>query len=151
MLNFYVVHTALYASKSSINFLAQKLLIKMMGEMDTRKLDQACRNKAWHVKGNCCLQQFASDTTNSVAVDVVKKSLQCGCICYIKSIMLYIWHLLKYFVSFFYFSNNFFVGVPHLVTYIFLIFQTEPELDAGINPGMAFTPFPSSILEEMRF
>jgi hypothetical protein len=33
----------------------------------------------------------------------------------------------------------FFVGLPHLATYIFfLIFSTnEPELGAGINPGMA--------------
>ncbi len=28
----------------------------------------------------------------------------------------------------------------HLATYIFLNFQIEPELSAGINPGMAFTP-----------
>jgi hypothetical protein len=34
-------------------------------------------------------------------------------------------------------KNVFFVGLPHLGTYIFLIFSTnEPELGAGINPGM---------------
>jgi hypothetical protein len=32
----------------------------------------------------------------------------------------------------------FFVGLPHLATYIFLVFSTnEPELGAGIDPGMA--------------
>jgi hypothetical protein len=45
----------------------------------------------------------------------------------------------------------FFVGLPHLATYIFLIFSmNEPELGAGINPGMAFKPFPSSILDKTR-
>ncbi len=38
----------------------------------------------------------------------------------------------------------FFVGVPHLATYIFLNYQPEPELGAG----MAFAPFPSSILRQ---
>jgi hypothetical protein len=34
----------------------------------------------------------------------------------------------------------FFVGLPHLATYIFLIFSMiEPELGAGIDPGMALT------------
>ncbi len=37
----------------------------------------------------------------------------------------------------------FFVGLPHLATNIFLL--NEPELGAGIDPGMAFNPFPSSI------
>jgi hypothetical protein len=33
---------------------------------------------------------------------------------------------------------KFFVGLPHLATYIFLTFSTnEPELGAGINPGKA--------------
>ncbi len=42
--------------------------------------------------------------------------------------------------------------MPHLATYIFLNFQIEPELGAGIEPGIALlTPFPSSILDEMRF
>jgi hypothetical protein len=32
----------------------------------------------------------------------------------------------------------FFVCLPHLATYIFLVFSTnEPELGAGIDPGMA--------------
>jgi hypothetical protein len=32
----------------------------------------------------------------------------------------------------------FFVGLPHLATYFFLVFSTnEPELGAGIDPGMA--------------
>ncbi len=35
-----------------------------------------------------------------------------------------------------------FVGVPHLATNVFLNFQIEPELGTGIDPGMAFTPFP---------
>jgi hypothetical protein len=45
----------------------------------------------------------------------------------------------------------FFVSVPYLATYIFLSFQIEPELGAGIDPGMAFTPFPTNILDETRF
>jgi hypothetical protein len=45
----------------------------------------------------------------------------------------------------------FVVGVPHLATYIFLNFQTKPELGAGFDRGMAFTPFPSSLLDETRF
>ena len=37
-----------------------------------------------------------------------------------------------------------FFGVPHLATCIFLSFLLiEPELGAGIDPGMALTPFPS--------
>jgi hypothetical protein len=35
--------------------------------------------------------------------------------------------------------------VPHLAACIFLFFYNEPELGVGIDPGMAFTPFPSSI------
>jgi hypothetical protein len=49
------------------------------------------------------------------------------------------------------FFKNIFVGVPHLATYIFLNFQTDPELGAEIDPGMSFTPSPSSILDEMIF
>jgi hypothetical protein len=45
----------------------------------------------------------------------------------------------------------FYVGVYFLATYFFLNFQIEPEFVAGIDPGMAFTPFPSSILDKMRF
>jgi len=41
--------------------------------------------------------------------------------------------------------------MSHLSTCIFLFFYNEPELDARIDPGMAFTPFPSSILDETRF
>ncbi len=35
----------------------------------------------------------------------------------------------------------FFVGLPNLATYIFLIFfsMIEPEFGAGIDPGMALT------------
>ncbi len=44
-----------------------------------------------------------------------------------------------------------YAGVPHLATYIFLNFPNEPELGAGIDPGMASIPSPSSILEETRF
>jgi len=40
---------------------------------------------------------------------------------------------------------NFFFGVPHLATCIFLIFYNGPELGAEIDPGMALTPLPSSI------
>jgi hypothetical protein len=33
-----------------------------------------------------------------------------------------------------------FFGFPRLATYMFLIFsKNEPELGAGIDPGMAFT------------
>jgi len=41
---------------------------------------------------------------------------------------------------------SFFFGVPHLATCIFLFFYNEPELGVGIDPGMALTPLPSSIL-----
>jgi hypothetical protein len=41
--------------------------------------------------------------------------------------------------------------MPLLATYIFLNFQIEPELGAGIDLGMAFTPFPFSILNETKF
>ncbi len=44
-----------------------------------------------------------------------------------------------------------FFGVPHLATYIFFNCQIEPELGAGIDPGMAFTLFPYSILDDTRF
>ncbi len=55
------------------------------------------------------------------------------------------------FVRSIYFLKNVFVGLPHLATYIFLIFSTnEPELGAGFNPGMAFNPFPSSSLDKTR-
>jgi hypothetical protein len=43
------------------------------------------------------------------------------------------------------------IGVPHLATYIFLNFQIETKLCTGIDPGIAFSPFPSSILDETRF
>jgi len=35
--------------------------------------------------------------------------------------------------------------VPHLATWIFLFFYTEPELGVGIDPGMALTRLLSSI------
>jgi hypothetical protein len=38
-----------------------------------------------------------------------------------------------------------------MAIYAFVNFQIEPELGAGIDPGMAFTLFPSSILDETRF
>jgi hypothetical protein len=40
---------------------------------------------------------------------------------------------------------------PIWLPVFFLNFQIEPELGAGINPGMALTPFPYSILDETRF
>ena len=43
------------------------------------------------------------------------------------------------------FKKYVFFGSPHLATCIFLIFYTEPEFGAEINPGMALTPLPSSI------
>jgi hypothetical protein len=49
------------------------------------------------------------------------------------------------------FLNVFFVGLSHLATYIFLNFQIEPELAARFDFGMAFTPFPLSILDKTRF
>ncbi len=51
-------------------------------------------------------------------------------------------YLYKYF---------FYVGVTYLASYIFLNFQIEPELGPGIDPGMALTPFLSSITDETRF
>ena len=45
----------------------------------------------------------------------------------------------------------FFASLPHLATYIFSYFSmNEPELGAGINTGMAFNPFQSSILDKTR-
>ncbi len=40
-----------------------------------------------------------------------------------------------------------FLYVAYLATYSFFLFQllNEPELGAGIDPGNALTPFPSSI------
>ncbi len=38
--------------------------------------------------------------------------------------------------------------MPHLASNIFLNCQIEPELGAGIDLGVAFTPFPFSILDE---
>jgi len=43
------------------------------------------------------------------------------------------------------FEKKYFIGVPHLATCIFLFVYNEPELGVGIDPGMALTPFPSSI------
>jgi len=37
--------------------------------------------------------------------------------------------------------------VPHLATYVYFLsiqLLNEPGLGAGINPGMALTPFPST-------
>jgi hypothetical protein len=58
-----------------------------------------------------------------------------------------LWTIIKYVLS-----NrhnrpflNFFFGVPHLATCIFLFFYNEPELGVGIDPGLALTPLPSSI------
>jgi hypothetical protein len=46
----------------------------------------------------------------------------------------------KFERSEFVFFTWFFVGLPRLATYIFLIFSTsEQELGAGIDPGMALT------------
>jgi len=48
------------------------------------------------------------------------------------------------------FSKIFF-GVPHLATCVFLIFKQLTVLGARIDLGMAYTPFPGSILNETRF
>jgi len=44
-----------------------------------------------------------------------------------------------------------FFYVPHLAASIFLFFNNEPQLSAKINPVMALTTFPSSILDEKKF
>ncbi len=44
-----------------------------------------------------------------------------------------------------------FLVCPIWLTVFFLLFYNEPEFGGGIDPGMALTPFPSSILDEMRF
>jgi hypothetical protein len=51
-----------------------------------------------------------------------------------------------------FFFLNFFVGVPHLATFIFLYFLIilNQNWVPKIYSGMAFTPFPSSILDEIR-
>jgi len=46
--------------------------------------------------------------------------------------------------------NIYFLVCPIWLPVFFLFFYNEPELGAGINPGMALTPFPYSILDEMR-
>jgi len=43
------------------------------------------------------------------------------------------------------FKKRYFFGLPYLATCIFLFFYNEPELGAGIDPGMALTPLSSSI------
>jgi hypothetical protein len=48
------------------------------------------------------------------------------------------------------FFKYIFFGVPHLATCIFLFLYNEPELGAGIDPGMALTPLPSSIGWELN-
>jgi len=40
---------------------------------------------------------------------------------------------------------------PIWLPVFFLFFYNEPELGAGIDPGMALTQFPSGILDETRF
>ncbi len=44
----------------------------------------------------------------------------------------------------------FFLVCPIWLPIFFLFFLNEPELGAGIDPGMAFNPFPSSILVKTR-
>ncbi len=56
------------------------------------------------------------------------------------------WNESKLVNSIFFFNlDEVFFGVPHLATCIFLFFDNEPELGVGIDPGMAFTPLPSSM------
>jgi hypothetical protein len=52
-----------------------------------------------------------------------------------------------YYSSAFKGSLKYFFGVPPLAAYIFFLFQllNEPGLGAVIYPGMALTPFKSSI------
>ncbi len=57
----------------------------------------------------------------------------------------------KFFESMRIFFYLFFVGLPHLATYFFLILPNEPGLGAGIDPGMALTPFLSNNLDKTRF
>jgi len=44
-----------------------------------------------------------------------------------------------------------FLVCPIWLPVFFLFFNSEPESGVGIDPGMALTPFPSSILDEARF
>ncbi len=46
---------------------------------------------------------------------------------------------------------NIFCICPIWLPVFFLFFYNEPELGVGIDPGMALTSFPSSILDETRF
>jgi hypothetical protein len=49
------------------------------------------------------------------------------------------------------FFKMFFVDLPHFGYLYFSYFSmNEPELGAGIDPGMAFNPFPCSILVKTR-
>jgi hypothetical protein len=44
--------------------------------------------------------------------------------------------------------TSFLSACPIWLPIFFRIIPNKPELGAGIHPGMAFTPFPSSILDE---
>ncbi len=44
-----------------------------------------------------------------------------------------------------------FLMCPIWLPVFVLLFYNEAELGAGIDPGMALTPFPSSLLDETRF
>jgi hypothetical protein len=48
------------------------------------------------------------------------------------------------------FLKLFFWFAPFGNLYFSYFSMNEPELGAGINPGMAFNPFPSSILDKPR-
>ncbi len=45
----------------------------------------------------------------------------------------------------------FFVGLPHVTTFFSYFPMNGPELGAGIDPGMAFYQFASSILDKTIF
>jgi hypothetical protein len=57
-------------------------------------------------------------------------------------ILFALWVDLIIFILFFSFS---FLVCPIWLPVFFLVFYNEPELGVGIDPGMALTPFPSSI------
>jgi hypothetical protein len=53
-------------------------------------------------------------------------------------------------VGLLFFFNFFWRIAPFGFLYFPYFSMNEPELGAGIDPGMAFNPFPSSILDKAR-
>jgi hypothetical protein len=68
----------------------------------------------------------------------------------IKSNQFLFYSVFRKFGQPFFFLKYFFVGVPHLATYNFFIIILNQNWVPKIDSGMAFTPYPSSISDEIR-